>query len=72
MSQNIVLKKGLNIPISGESELRVSKAIAPSVVALRPTDFKGFLPRLLVREGDSVLCGSPVMADKKNPDILLC
>ena len=71
MSQNIVLKKGLNIPISGEAELRVSKAIAPGITAVRPTDFKGLLPRLLVKEGDSVLCGSPVIADKKNPDILL-
>ena len=71
MSQNIVLKKGLNIPIEGEAELRVSKAIAPGVVAVCPTDFKGLLPRLLVKEGDSVLCGSPVIADKKNPDILL-
>ncbi len=71
MSKNIVLKKGLNIPIAGEAELRVSKAIAPGIVAVCPTDFKGLLPRLLVKEGDSVLCGSPVIADKKNPDILL-
>lgn len=72
MSKKIVLKKGLNIPIKGESELRVSKTIAPSIVAVRPDDFKGLLPRLLVKEGDAVLCGSPVIADKKNPDILLC
>ena len=71
MSKNIVLKKGLNIPIAGEAALRVSKAIAPGIVAVCPTDFKGLLPRLLVKEGDSVLCGSPVIADKKNPDILL-
>ncbi len=71
MSQNIVLKKGLNIPISGEAELNVSKSIAPGIVAVKPTDFKGLLPRILVKEGDSVLCGSPVIADKKNPDILL-
>ena len=72
MSLTFVLKKGLNIPISGEAELRVSKTIAPGIVAVQPTDFKGFLPRLLVKEGDPVLCGSPVMADKKNADILLC
>ena len=71
MSQTFVLKKGLNIPVAGEAELRVSKTIAPGIVAVQPTDFKGFLPRLLVKEGDSVLCGSPVMADKKNADILL-
>ena len=71
MSQTFVLKKGLNIPIEGEAELRVSKTIAPGIVAVQPTDFKGFLPRLLVKEGDPVLCGSPVLADKKNADILL-
>ena len=71
MSQNFVLKKGLNIPIAGEAALRVSKTIAPGIVAVQPTDFKGFLPRLLVKEGDPVLCGSPVMADKKNADILV-
>ena len=71
MSQNIVLKKGLNIPITGEAELRVSKSIAPGIIAIQPDNFKGFLPRLLVKEGDPVLCGSPVLADKKNPDILL-
>ena len=71
MSQTFVLKKGLNIPIAGEAELRVSKTIAPGIVAVKPTDFKGFLPRLLVKEGDPVLCGSPVAADKKNADILL-
>ena len=47
------------------------KTIAPDVVAVKPTDFKGFSPRLLVKEGDRVLAGSPVLADKQNPDILL-
>ena len=71
MSKDFVLKKGLTIPVAGEAELRVSKTTAPGIVAVQPTDFKGFLPRLLVKEGDPVLCGSPVLADKKNADILL-
>ena len=71
MSQNIVLKKGLNVPVSGASEPVVSKTIAPETVAVQPGCFKGFLPRLLVKEGDKVLCGSPVLADKKNADILV-
>ena len=71
MSNNIVLKKGLNIPITGESDLFVSRTINPGIVAVQPTEFKGLLPRLLVKEGDAVLCGSPVIADKKNADILL-
>ena len=71
MSQTIVLKKGLNIPITGEADLRVSKTVNPGIVAIQPTEFKGLLPRLLVKEGDAVLCGSPVISDKKNADILI-
>ncbi len=66
-----MLKKGLNIPISGEAALETMRTIAPDVVAVKPTDFKGFSPRLMVKEGDKVLAGSPVLADKQNPDILL-
>ena len=71
MSNNIDLKKGLNIPVKGCAELKVSKVVAPGIVAVCPSDFKGLNPRLLVREGDAVLAGSPVLADKKNPDILV-
>ncbi|MBR3562516.1 MAG: Na(+)-translocating NADH-quinone reductase subunit A [Bacteroidales bacterium] len=71
MSKNIVLKKGLDIPISGTAELRLSKTVSPDIVAVEPTALKGFTPRLLVKEGDKVLAGSPVMAEKKNPSILL-
>ena len=71
MSKNIVLKKGLDIPISGTAALSLSKTVSPDIVAIEPTAFKGFTPRLLVKEGDRVLAGSPVMADKKNPGILL-
>ncbi|MCQ2181375.1 MAG: Na(+)-translocating NADH-quinone reductase subunit A [Bacteroidales bacterium] len=65
------MKKGLNIPIKGEADLRVSKTISPDVIAVKPSDFKGLIPRLLVKEGDRVLAGSPVLSDKKNPDILI-
>ena len=70
MSNNIVLKRGLNIPIAGVADLKTSKTIAPDVIAIKPTDFHGLVPRLLVREGDKVLAGSPVLADKACPDIL--
>jgi len=71
MSQNFVLKKGLDIPIKGAAELRISNAKNPNVVAIQPSSIKGLMPRLLVKEGDAVLCGSPVIADKSHPDILL-
>ena len=71
MSKNIVLKKGLDIPVNGAAELSLSKTVSPDIVAVEPTALKGFTPRLLVKEGDKVLAGSPVMADKKNAAILL-
>ena len=70
MSNNIDLKGGLNIPISGTAAQKTKKTVVPDVIAVKPTDFKGIIPRLLVKEGDKVLAGSPVLADKKNPDIL--
>lgn len=71
MSNTIHLKKGLDIPIKGVAAQKTVKTVAPDIVAVKPTDFKGFLPRLLVKEGDPVLAGSPVMADKSRPGILL-
>ncbi len=72
MSNSIVLKKGLDIPIKGAAALKTMKKILPDVVAIKPDDFKGFLPRVLVKEGDRVLAGSPVLSDKRLPDILVC
>ena len=70
MSNNIELKKGLDIPISGAAARKTKKVIVPDIVAVKPTDFRGLIPRLLVREGDTVLAGSPVLSDKVSPEIL--
>ena len=71
MSNQLDLKKGLDIPLKGAAAQKVVKTVKPGVVAVKPTDFKGFLPRLLVKEGDRVLAGSPVLADKQKPRILV-
>ncbi len=70
MSNNIVLKRGLDIPLNGTADQKTSKKIVPNIVALTPSDFKGLVPRLLVREGDKVLAGSPIIANKLCTDIL--
>ena len=70
MSNNIYLKKGLNLPISGAAAQTTKKVIVPDVVAVKPTDFRGLVPKLLVREGDKVLAGTPVLADKMSQNIL--
>ena len=70
MSNNIYLKKGLDLPISGMAAQNTKKVIIPDVVAVKPTDFRGLVPKLLVREGDKVLAGTPVLADKMSQNIL--
>ena len=70
MSNNIYLKKGLDLPISGAAAQTTKKVIVPDVVAVKPTDFRGLVPKLLVREGDKVLAGTPVLADKMSQNIL--
>ena len=70
MSNNIYLKKGLDLPINGEAAHDTKKVLVPDVVAVKPTDFRGLVPKLLVREGDKVLAGTPVLADKMSQNIL--
>ena len=48
MSNNINLKKGLDLPISGVAAQNTKKVIVPDVVAIKPTDFRGLVPKLLV------------------------
>ncbi|MBQ6688134.1 MAG: Na(+)-translocating NADH-quinone reductase subunit A [Bacteroidales bacterium] len=70
MSNNIYLKKGLDLPINGTASQNTKKVIVPDVVAVKPTDFRNLVPKLLVREGDKVLAGTPVLADKMSQNIL--
>jgi len=70
MSNNIYLKKGLDLPINGTAAQNTKKVIVPDVVSVKPTDFRGLVPKLLVREGDKVLAGTPVLADKMSQNIL--
>ena len=70
MADYIKLKKGLNVPMVGAPQPVVKKSVISEVIALKPTDFKNLTPRLLVREGDAVKAGTPVYADKFNPEII--
>ncbi|MBQ9878174.1 MAG: Na(+)-translocating NADH-quinone reductase subunit A [Bacteroidales bacterium] len=64
------IKRGLDIPVNGNAPLSVKK-MAGGPAAVCPGDFKGLVPRLLVKEGDRVLAGSPVVSDKNHPELLL-
>ncbi len=72
MSNQIRIRKGLNVPLKGEAKVQITKTILPGIVAVKPTDFKAFNPRLLVKEGEEVKAGTPVLAHKTDPRIKLC
>ena len=55
MEQTIKLRRGLNLHLEGEAQKVVRQLPQPAEVAVRPTDFTGLTPKLLVREGDEVV-----------------
>ncbi len=66
---HIKIKKGLNVPLAGSPEQRISAGPDISSVALLGPDTHDLKPRMLVREGDRVRLGQPLYADKANPGI---
>lgn len=65
-----VIKRGLDVPISGEPEQRIEPGPRVSRVALVGEDYIGMKPTMLVAQGDTVRLGQPLMEDKKNPGVL--
>jgi Na+-transporting NADH:ubiquinone oxidoreductase subunit A len=70
MSRVIRIKRGLNIPLKGEAEKVFSRVHQSETYAVKPIDFPGLTPKLLVSEGDSVKAGTPLFCDKYRPEIL--
>ena len=57
------------MPIEGVAEYRVSDARDISTYAVKPTDFVGLVPKLLVAEGDRVSAGDALFCDKNDDRI---
>lgn len=63
------LKKGLDLPISGQPEQKVVDGPAIKTVALVGDDYVGMKPTMAVQEGDSVRLGQLLFEDKKNEGV---
>lgn len=72
MSKYIKLKRGLNIKLAGEATKILSELPLPETVALKPNNFIGVTPKLLVKQGDEVQAGTPLFYDKNNEAIKFC
>ena len=72
MSKEIRLKKGLNINLVGEAN-KVYATIKPSEkYVVKPTDFHGMTPKMLVKVGDNVKAGSVLFYDKYMQQVQYC
>ncbi len=69
MSNVIKIKKGLNIKLIGDAEKTI-KELSTDQYAIKPTDFIGVIPRMLVKEGDAVKAGTPLFMDKNREDLI--
>ena len=69
MSKIIKIKKGLNIDLVGAAVKAISTLPLPETFAIKPPDFTGVVPKLLVKEGEEVLAGTPLFFDKANEAI---
>lgn len=66
----IKIRKGLDIKLEGAAEKQILSTPKADLFALKPTDFHGLTPKLLLKPGAKVKVGTPVFFDKYNPSIM--
>ncbi len=64
MSKTVKLRKGLDIRLLGVANKVKTDVPMPKVVSIKPTDFHGLVPKMLVKEGETVTAGQPIFQDK--------
>lgn len=69
MSKAIKIKRGLNIRLKGEAEKVLVSLPVKGSYAIKPTDFHALVPKLFVKEGETVKAGSVLFTDKYNDRI---
>jgi Na+-transporting NADH:ubiquinone oxidoreductase subunit A len=69
MSNDIRIKKGLDIKLVGEAEKSLEKAIVSNYYSIRPEDFHSIIPKLVAKEGAKVKAGETVFYNKANEDM---
>lgn len=69
MSNDIRIKKGLDIKLVGAAEMSISEAIRTNYCSVRPEDFHGTVPKLAVQLGDCLKAGDTIFYDKNEESI---
>lgn len=69
MSNDIRIKKGLDIKLKGKAKKAIEKAIISNFYTIRPEDFHSVFPKLIVKEGSKLKAGEAVFYDKFNETV---
>ena len=67
---SVHIRKGFRLNISGEPSTRLEELPKPDKVALLPEKIPFLKPRLKVQVGDRVKIGTPLIEDKRNPEVV--
>jgi len=70
MSQDIRIKKGLDVKLIGEADKTTTTLPLSSVYAIKPDDFHKITPKLLVKVGNEVKAGEALFYNKANEQML--
>lgn len=70
MARVIKLKKGYDIKLVGKSQKSNLDIQSARLYALKPTDFKSLVPRMIVEEGNEVKAGDPIFHDKADESVI--
>ena len=71
MATVVNIKRGLNIQLNGKAPLSELERHQSEDYAVEPGCFAGIVPKVLVKVGDKVKVGTPLMWDKAHPEIRL-
>ena len=64
MSKDIRIKKGLDLKLKGEAAHKIADTTRSKVYAVKPSDFHGVTPKMVVKEGDNVKAGEVIFYSK--------
>ncbi|MQP25397.1 Na(+)-translocating NADH-quinone reductase subunit A [Flavobacterium sp. LMO8] len=69
MSKDIRIKKGLDLKLKGEAAQKIADTTRSKVYAVKPSDFHGVTPKMVVKEGDNVKAGEVIFYSKSDEKV---
>jgi Na+-transporting NADH:ubiquinone oxidoreductase subunit A len=67
--RNVRINRGYDIKLIGAAAAQCVDLPVSDLVAVKPSDFRGVVPKLLVKVGDEVQAGQPVFFDKNREEL---